>query len=235
MSNPRLFVAFLALALALPLVGCQGGRDTPQAPDASVPPPTPPGKINARVEQEALAAVRQVSVLVGEGKVNEAKLKLADIGARYRGTIAAGQVQGIAAELAVVGKNTPQRWGIDKWFQGQSQVDLAGDKPTLLVFWETWCPHCRDEVPKIQTLYTSHKDRGLQVLAVTKAMNTTEATVKEFIASNALTYPIAQEDGSLSSYFNVTGIPAAAVVKGGKVVWRGSAAGVNEGLLSNWL
>jgi len=36
---------------------------------------------------------------------------------------------------------------MDKWFQGKA--DLSGDKATLLVFWEVWCPHCKKELPRL--------------------------------------------------------------------------------------
>jgi thioredoxin-like negative regulator of GroEL len=48
-------------------------------------------------------------------------------------------------------------------------------------------------------------------------------------------YPIAKETGELSRYFNVSGIPAAAVIKDGKVVWRGHPAQLKEDQLKSWL
>jgi len=192
--------------------------------------------INARVEQEAQALVQQINNLMAQGKVDEAKGKLAEIQAKYQGTNASRQVQAIAGELAVVGKSAPQKWGIQKWFQGENQIDLASPKATVVVFWETWCPHCRDEVPKLQTLYSNYKDKGLQLIAVTKiTQSSTEQAVKDFIAANKLGYPIAKEDGSLSSHFNVSGIPAAALVKNGKIVWRGHPIRITDSLLKGWL
>jgi hypothetical protein len=39
----------------------------------------------------------------------------------------------------------------------------------------------------------------------------------------------------VASHFGVSGIPAAAVVKGGKVVWRGHPARLSEQMLKDWL
>ncbi len=43
------------------------------------------------------------------------------------------------------------------------------------------------------------------------------------------------ETGKLTEYFNVSGIPAAAVVKDGKIVWRGHPIRLTDEMLKNWL
>ena len=58
----------------------------------------------------------------------------------------------------------------------------------------------------------------------------------DFIAENKVTYPIAKEQGDeMSKAFNVSGIPAAAVVKNGTVVWRGHPARLDDAKISGWL
>ena len=47
-------------------------------------------------------------------------------------------------------------------------------------------------------------------------------------------YPTAKEKGDLSEYYGVRGVPAAAVVKGGKVVWRGHPSRINDKMLESW-
>ena len=124
----------------------------------------------------------------------------------------------------------------EKWFQGENEVKLASDGTTLVVFWETWCPHCRREVPKLQAVYDKFKTKGLQVVGVTKiTKSATEDGVASFITDNQVGYPVAKEDGSLSQHFAVSGIPAAAVVKDGKVVWRGHPATLSDDMLNGWL
>ncbi len=63
----------------------------------------------------------------------------------------------------------------------------------------------------------------------------TEEKVNEFIKENKLGYPTAKEGGDLSKAFNVSGIPAAAVVKGGKIVWRGHPGRLNDDMIKGWL
>ena len=141
-----------------------------------------------------------------------------------------------AQEAAVVGKPAPSSWKITKWFQGEDQTKLDNTKTTLLVFWDVWCPHCRREVPKIENIHNKLKDKGLQVLGLTKVnRSATDEKIEAFIKDNNLTYPIAKEDGSLSQYFAVRGVPAAAVVKGDKVVWRGHPVRLTLKMLEDWL
>jgi len=191
---------------------------------------------NAALEQEAARAIQSVNQLIIAGKTDEARTRLRDFDSKYKSTKAARRARKISGELAVVGKATPNDWGIDKWFQGESEINLSGKEATLVVFWETWCPHCRREVPKLQQVYENYKGKGLQVVGVTK-MNrgSTEEDVTEFISQNKVSYPMAKEDGSLSKHFAVGGVPAAAVVKNGKVLWRGHPAGLTDDVLERMM
>jgi len=39
-------------------------------------------------------------------------------------------------------------------------------RPTLLVFWATWCPYCKKLLPGIAELNEKYENKGLKVLAV---------------------------------------------------------------------
>ena len=60
-------------------------------------------------------------------------------------------------------------------------------------------------------------------------------SVRSFIEDNGLDYPMAKETGALADYFNVKGIPAAALVKEGKIVWRGHPMRLTDEMLRGWL
>src|SRR5690606_14396437 len=161
--------------------------------------------------------------------VDAVRTELEEFRKKYSGTQLAKKNQRNFEELSVLGKPTPANWKIDKWFQGKGEVDFRSKKPILLVFWEEWCPHCKREVPKIQAIYEKNKSAGLSVIGLTKlSRSSTEEKVEALIKQNSITYPMAKESGELSSYFAVRGVPAAAVVKGGKVIWRGHPAIVTD-------
>ena len=188
------------------------------------------------LEGEAQAAYGKINSLINTGKYVEAKTQMADFMQKYGATNVARQARRTSTELAVIGKDAPASWAIEKWYQGESDVDLASDQTTLLVFWEVWCPHCKREVPKLQALYDSLKGDGLQVVGLTKVnRSATDESVVDFIKEKNLAYPCAKETGELSAHFGVSGVPAAAVLKDGKVVWRGHPARLSESMLKAWL
>lgn len=194
------------------------------------------GGPSPQLESEAQAAFAKINSLVNKGDYGTAKTEMSTFMTKYGSTNVAKSARRMNAELAVIGKDAPGDWGIEKWLQGESDVDLASDKTTLLVFWEVWCPHCKREVPKLEALYSGLKSDGLQVLGLTKInRSATEESVVAFMEAQKLSYPIAKENGNISTYFNVSGVPAAAVLKDGKVIWRGHPARLSEAMIKGWL
>ncbi|MCO4745675.1 MAG: TlpA family protein disulfide reductase [Proteobacteria bacterium] len=193
-----------------------------------------PPAANAAEEAAAGELLRQANDLAQALKYDEAKAKLAELKTKHGATRAARSSARLDAELAVVGIDAGDL-EVESWFQGNANMNDG--KATMLVFWETWCPHCRREVPNVQATFDKYNSKGLNVIALTKiTKSSTPEKVSEFIGENNLSYPIAKEkDGSMSSRFGVRGIPAAAMVKDGKVVWRGHPARLTEEMIEGWI
>lgn len=184
-------------------------------------------------EQAAMELYRGANDKFKAGDNEGAKAALEQLMKEHGGTRVAQAGQRLLDQLEVVGKSVASL-EIDEWYQGE--VALADSTATLLVFWEVWCPHCKREVPKLEETFNSYKGKGLGVVGLTKqSRGKTPEDVKAFIAENNISYPIAKENGSMSELFGVSGVPAAAVVKGGKVVWRGHPAQLNDELINSWL
>lgn len=140
----------------------------------------------------------------------------------------------IRKELSLIGADAP---GFDaqKWFTGKPTT-LTEGKATLVVFWEVWCPHCRREVPRLQEVHDKFASKGLNIVGLTQVSNgKTDDEVAEFLKENKVTYPNAKVDEKPSEAFVVGGIPAAAIVKNGKIVWRGHPGGLTDEVLQGWL
>lgn len=47
-------------------------------------------------------------------------------------------------------------------------IDLAAlrGKVVIVHWWATWCPQCRQEMPALDAFYRAHRDRGLELIAV---------------------------------------------------------------------
>jgi thiol-disulfide isomerase/thioredoxin len=105
-------------------------------------------------------------------------------------------------------------------------TDLNGKKWTLkelrgkvvvVNFWATWCPPCRKEMPDLEALYTSLKDKGLIILAISDEV---ADKVKPFIAVKNYTFPVLLDPGrKVNELFRVEGIPKSFVYnRDGKLV-----------------
>jgi len=197
-------------------------------------PAAPP--VDPALEEKAGLAVSQINQLVAAGDLAGAKAKLAEGQAQFASTQAWKSTTRLSQELAVVGRDAPATIKVEKWYQGEKQVDPAKAKAMLVVFWEAWCPHCQREVPKLEAIWQKYKDKGLQVVGLTRlTKNTTEEQALTFIKEKGVTYPTAKESGELSAYFNVSGIPAAAILKDGKVVWRGNPSRITDEMIAKYL
>ena len=86
--------------------------------------------------------------------------------------------------------------------------DLRG-KAVLINFWATWCPPCRAEMPAIEAVYRSHKELGLEVLAVNTTNQDDQAAAAAFVEELELTFPVPLDrTGAVSASYNLRGLPS---------------------------
>jgi thiol-disulfide isomerase/thioredoxin len=192
-----------------------------------------PAGADPALEEGAKQAVSQISAKVDELAWDEAMKLCNDARSQFGATQTFRRGGRICDEAEVVGKDALDL-DVEKWFQGEAH--LADSKATMLVFWEQWCPHCKREVPKMQETYDKYQGR-MNVVGLTKVTrSSTDDSVAEFIKEKEISYPMGKEKGgNLSQHYNVSGVPAAAIVKDGKIVWRGHPARVDDALLDKLL
>jgi len=79
-------------------------------------------------------------------------------------------------------------------------------RDVLVVFWATWCPACKMEIPHLVDLRETFEADELAILAIS---NETAEHLKQFAASAAINYSVvALDSGGLSSPFaDVRSIP----------------------------
>lgn len=157
-----------------------------------------------------------------EARVAALEKEVADLRGRVRS-------KAEVAEEAVVGKDAVLV--AEEWLQGTATLEES--KATLFVFWELWCPHCKREVPKLQATWEAHRDQGFNIVGVTRLTRDTKpAELAKWLADNHVGYPIAKDDGTMGEHYAVSGVPAAALVKDGKIVWRGHPANLNDNMVA---
>ena len=98
-------------------------------------------------------------------------------------------------------------------------ANLASQKPTLLVFWATWCPTCVEEIPVLKSW--SEKYPELQILAIN--VEEPAARVQAFAKKYKIHYSILlDQEGDVAHEYGLVGIPAAVLLaKGGRVIYYG--------------
>ena len=192
--------------------------------------PAPPENSEQIAGDMLKSAQEAVNQLDGE----RAKTLLDALVGKYGATSAARYASRLRTEVEVLGKPAGEM-DVEYWFNGQSTMNEGS--ATLLVFWEEWCPHCRRELPNLQKVWQENKDKGLNLVGLTKlSRSSTDEKVNGIIAEHGLTYPIGKERaGAMSKHFSVSGVPAAAIVKDGHVVWRGHPARISEEVLKKVL
>lgn len=178
-------------------------------------------------EQAAFEKWQELMSDYQAGKIDKVLEHIKVIETDFADTPALQAIQDIKAELSVIGSEPPPL-ETKKWFTG-SATGYGDSKVTMVVFWELWCPHCRREVPKLEETYNKYKGQGLNVIGLTQmSRDPAEDEVTGFLSENNVTYPTALIGPGPAEAFKVSGIPAAALVKDGKIIWRG-----HPGMLSD--
>jgi peroxiredoxin len=83
--------------------------------------------------------------------------------------------------------------------------DLKG-RVAIIHFWTEGCSSCMREMPEMESLYGTHKDRGLTIIAINVGQE--REAVEASIRNMKLTYTVALDgDGSVSRKYQVSALP----------------------------
>jgi thiol-disulfide isomerase/thioredoxin len=115
-------------------------------------------------------------------------------------------------------------------------IDLAAllGKPVWVNFMATWCPPCRDELPRMVDFAARYADEGLVVLAVD--VREDEALVAPYMTSLGVTFPVGLDgDGSAQAEWGAVALPVHYWVDATGVIRAGALGGIGPDIMASSL
>lgn len=93
----------------------------------------------------------------------------------------------------------------------KSFSDFKG-KVIFLNFWATWCTPCEEEMPSMQVLYDTFRNRNLEIVAVSVDSGDVQP-VKDFVKKHGLTFTILHDSkGKVKELYKTTGVPETFII-----------------------
>lgn len=90
-------------------------------------------------------------------------------------------------------------------------ADLMG-KPSVIFFWASWCPHCRNELPAAERMYKEFGPKGVNFLGL--SMDSDSDAAKRIVRDDKISFPMAiiGPGNDLVKSYGITGIPSVFVL-----------------------
>lgn len=105
-------------------------------------------------------------------------------------------------------------------------------KLVFINFWGTFCPPCVFEMPALQSQYVKWKEQGVTILGVN--LGESEVTLKAFVESNKVTFPILYDDNrTIARMYKVFSYPTTIVVKPNGKISDIIVGGMTESQIEN--
>ena len=113
------------------------------------------------------------------------------------------------------------------FLRGERPAAWAKGEIAVVECWARWCGPCLRAMPHLEALWRELGDEGVRVIGVNVSDKGSDAEILAFLAKQPTppTYALAVDRaGALPKRLGVKGIPFAAVVREGEVVWQGHPA-----------
>jgi thiol-disulfide isomerase/thioredoxin len=150
------------------------------------------------------------------------------------------QIRDRARQVALLGTEAPEIT-VKHWIKGEAATlaSLRG-RVVLLEFWATWCKPCHEMFPKLRALDEKYRERGLEVVALTRhylaQRGTAESEAEELelmrsmIENHGVEFRVGVAvDERLQEIYGANGLPTLAVIdRAGRVRYAYFGGGQDE-------
>lgn len=87
-----------------------------------------------------------------------------------------------------------------------SLAEARGDQSAILLFWATWCPHCREQLSHLASMSAEFESKGIKVLLVDVGEG--PGQVQAFLEKHSIPYPaFLDQDSKISELYEIIGVP----------------------------
>ena len=133
------------------------------------------------------------------------------------------QLRDRARQVALLGEQSPEI-SLKLWLKGEPATLAAlRGRVVLLEFWATWCKPCREMFPKLKRLDELYRERGLEVISITRhylarrgdleAERDELRLMRRMIEDEDLNFRVGvAEDERLQTAYGATGLPMLALI-----------------------
>ncbi len=85
-------------------------------------------------------------------------------------------------------------------------TQLRGDKGAIILFWATWCPHCRRELNNLKIHQEVIEGNGTRIVLVDTGED--EETIQEYLQKNKIDMTVLMDkDSAVAENYHILGVP----------------------------
>lgn len=114
---------------------------------------------------------------------------------------------------------------------GEISLTALRGKPVWVNFMATWCPPCRDEMPRMNGFAARYADQGLVVLAID--VREDQTLVDAFAKELGLVFPVGLDtDGTAQSDWGAYALPVHYWIDADGIVRDGALGGIGPDVMA---